>query len=58
LTGAICGLLAQHRDPQAAAAAGVYLHARAGDLCAHGGERGVLALEVAAQLRASLGELT
>jgi NAD(P)H-hydrate epimerase len=58
LTGAICGLLAQHRDPQAAAAAGVYLHARAGDLCAHGGERGVLALEVAAQLRASLVELT
>jgi ADP-dependent NAD(P)H-hydrate dehydratase / NAD(P)H-hydrate epimerase len=57
LTGAICGLLAQHREPLAAAAAGVYLHARAGDLCARSGERGILALEVAAQLRMALGEL-
>jgi NAD(P)H-hydrate epimerase len=58
LTGAIGGLLAQQRDPMAAAAAGVYLHARAGDLCARGGERGILALEVAAQLRTSLGGLS
>lgn len=55
LTGAIGGLLAQHREPLAATAAGVYLHALAGDRCAREGERGILALEVAAQLRAVLG---
>ncbi|MDR2215761.1 MAG: NAD(P)H-hydrate dehydratase [Nevskiaceae bacterium] len=56
LTGAISGLLAQHRDPLAATAAGVYLHALAGDQCASGGERGILALEVAGQLRTALGQ--
>lgn len=57
LTGAICGLLAQHRESLPAAVAGVYLHARAGDLCARDGERGILALEVASQLRTALVEL-
>lgn len=55
LTGAICGLLAQHREPLKAAAAGVYLHALAGDRCATGGERGILALEATSELRAVLG---
>jgi ADP-dependent NAD(P)H-hydrate dehydratase / NAD(P)H-hydrate epimerase len=51
LTGCIAGLLAQHGQAFAAAAAGVWLHATAGDLCAANGLRGVLALDVATRLR-------
>ena len=54
LTGAIAGVLAQHREPFAAAAASVFLHALAGDHCAQQGERGMLALEVATALRCVL----
>ena len=50
LTGVIAGLLAQHRDASAAAAAGVLIHATAGDDCARSGQRGILALDVAARL--------
>jgi NAD(P)H-hydrate epimerase len=51
LTGTIAGLLAQRRDPFAAAGVGVWLHAVAGDRCAGLGVRGVLALDVATRLR-------
>ena len=54
LAGTIAGVLAQHRQPHEAASAGVWLHAAAGDRCARSGERGILALEVAAQLRTVL----
>lgn len=54
LTGAIAGLLAQHATPPDAVAAAVYAHAVAGDRCARQGIRGVLALEVAHELRAVL----
>ncbi|MDI6711082.1 MAG: NAD(P)H-hydrate dehydratase [Bacillota bacterium] len=53
LTGIIAGLLAQGLDPLRAAAAGVYLHGRAGDLAvaARGGEpRGLLAGDLLAAL--------
>ncbi len=56
LTGALAGLLAQRAEPLAAAVAAVFLHATAGDRCARAGRRGILALEVAAQLRAVLAE--
>jgi NAD(P)H-hydrate epimerase len=51
LTGAIAGILAQCRDPWLAARAGVLAHAMAGDAAAAGGERGLLAADVAAELR-------
>lgn len=57
LTGAIAGLLAQHATPPDAVAAAVYAHALAGDRCARQGIRGVLALEVAHELRAVLAGL-
>jgi NAD(P)H-hydrate epimerase len=51
LTGAIAGLLAQTRDAQVAARAGVLIHALAGDELARlSGERGILALDVAEAL--------
>jgi NAD(P)H-hydrate epimerase len=51
LTGAIAGILAQCRDPWAAARVGVLVHALAGDeLARDRGERGLLALDVAAGL--------
>jgi hydroxyethylthiazole kinase-like uncharacterized protein yjeF len=50
LTGAIAGILAQCRDPWAAARVGVLVHAMAGDAAARGGERGVLASDVAREL--------
>ena len=43
LTGIIAGLVAQGMEPDVAAAAGVYLHGHAADLCAVEGERGMLA---------------
>ena len=50
LTGAIAGILAQCRDPWAAARVGVLVHAMAGDTAARGGERGVLASDLAREL--------
>lgn len=53
LTGAIAGLLGQQREPEIAAATGVLAHALAGDrAAAGGGERGLLASDVLAALRA------
>jgi NAD(P)H-hydrate epimerase len=57
LTGAIAGLLAQGGKPFECAAAAVHAHALAGDQCAWHGVRGMLALEVATQLRAVLAQL-
>ncbi|HXC60636.1 MAG TPA: NAD(P)H-hydrate dehydratase, partial [Steroidobacteraceae bacterium] len=57
LTGTVAGLLAQGGDPFTAAAAAVYAHAVAGDRCARNGLRGVLALDVARELRAVLAQL-
>jgi NAD(P)H-hydrate epimerase len=52
LTGAIAAILAQCADPWRAARVGVLAHALAGDEVASGaGQRGMLALEVAAALR-------
>jgi NAD(P)H-hydrate epimerase len=57
LTGAVAGILAQGAEPFAAAAAAVHAHAMAGDHCMRGGLRGMLALEVAQELRAVLAPL-
>jgi len=51
LTGAIAGILAQCRDPWLAARVGVLVHAMAGDSVARNGERGLLASDVARELR-------
>lgn len=51
LTGAIAGILAQVRDPWVATRVGVLVHAMAGDAQVRQGERGVLASEVAHELR-------
>lgn len=51
LTGIIAALLAQGLPVDQAAAAGVELHARAGDLAAMGGQRGMLASDLIDQLR-------
>jgi ADP-dependent NAD(P)H-hydrate dehydratase / NAD(P)H-hydrate epimerase len=51
LTGAIAGVLAQCQDGWAAARVGVLVHAMAGDAAARGGERGVLASDVARELQ-------
>lgn len=52
LTGVIAGLLAQGLDGWEAACIGVGIHARAGDLAARAGERGLLASDLFAYLRA------
>jgi NAD(P)H-hydrate epimerase len=55
LTGVIAGLAAQGDDLTRAAQAGVFLHAVAGDrAAATGGERGLLASDVIAELRTSV----
>ena len=51
LTGAIAGILAQCRDAWLAARVGVLVHAMAGDAAARMGERGLLAGDVARELR-------
>jgi hydroxyethylthiazole kinase-like uncharacterized protein yjeF len=51
LTGAIAGILAQRRDPWLSARVGVLVHAMAGDAAARTGERGLLASDVARELR-------
>jgi NAD(P)H-hydrate epimerase len=57
LTGVIAGLLAQGLESEQAARAGVYVHARAGDLAAAAGERGLLAMDLMAHLRALVNPL-
>lgn len=52
LTGVIAGLLAQGLSAWDAACLGVGLHARAGDLAARAGERGLLAMDLFPYLRA------
>jgi len=52
LTGVIAGLLAQGLDAWGAACLGAGLHARAGDLAARAGERGLLASDLFSYLRA------
>ncbi len=52
LTGVIAGLLAQGLSPWHAAAAGAYLHGRAGDAAAQQGERGMMAGDLLEPLRA------
>lgn len=53
LTGVIAGIAAQIRDLDAAAKAGVLVHAMAGDLAAAaGGERGLIATDLFPHLRA------
>ncbi|HET7931976.1 MAG TPA: NAD(P)H-hydrate dehydratase [Rhodanobacteraceae bacterium] len=54
LTGVIAGLLAQGLDAWNAACVGTGLHARAGDLAARAGERGLLASDLFPYLRALL----
>jgi len=51
LTGVIGALLAQGLGPRDAAAVGVEAHARAGDIAARRGERGLLASDLLAELR-------
>jgi ADP-dependent NAD(P)H-hydrate dehydratase / NAD(P)H-hydrate epimerase len=52
LTGVIAGIAAQCGDLALAAQAGVIVHARAGDLAARAGERGMMASDVLRQVRA------
>lgn len=52
LTGIVAALLAQGCDARQAACLGVGLHARAGDRAARQGERGLLATDLLAPLRA------
>jgi NAD(P)H-hydrate epimerase len=54
LTGVIAGFMAQGLDAWDAACLGVGLHARAGDLAARAGERGLLASDLFPYLRALL----
>jgi NAD(P)H-hydrate epimerase len=51
LTGTIAGILAQCRDAWLAARVGVLVHAMAGDAAARMGQRGLLASDVARELR-------
>jgi len=51
LTGVIAGLLAQIRNAEVAARVGVLVHALAGDSAARGGQRGLIASDVLAELR-------
>ncbi len=54
LTGVIAGLLAQGLSLTHAACVGVHVHATAADCAAREGERGLLASDVLAQLRANV----
>jgi NAD(P)H-hydrate epimerase len=51
LTGVIAGLRAQLGDSAQAARVGVLVHALAGDSAARGGQRGLIASDVLAELR-------
>jgi NAD(P)H-hydrate epimerase len=57
LTGAVAGMLGQGARAFDATAAAVYAHAVAGDHCARAGLRGMLAQEVAHELRVVLAQL-
>jgi NAD(P)H-hydrate epimerase len=57
LTGAVAGVLGQGARPFEATTAAVYAHAVAGDHCARAGLRGMLAQEVAQELRVVLAQL-
>jgi NAD(P)H-hydrate epimerase len=52
LTGVIAGILAQGLDMATAAAVGVQVHAMAGDRAAGAGERGMIATDLIAEIRA------
>jgi len=52
LTGIIAALLAQGLSPEPAALAGVEAHARAGDIAASKGQRGLIASDLISELRA------
>jgi NAD(P)H-hydrate epimerase len=54
LTGIVAALLAQGLSPEDAATAGVQVHARAGDLAAAGGERGLMASDLLGELRSAI----
>jgi NAD(P)H-hydrate epimerase len=51
LTGIVAALIAQGLSPEDAACAGVCLHASAGDAAAEGGERGLIASDLLAEIR-------
>jgi NAD(P)H-hydrate repair Nnr-like enzyme with NAD(P)H-hydrate dehydratase domain len=51
LTGVIAALIAQGLSLEDAAVIGVEVHARAGDLAAESGERGLLASDLIKELR-------
>lgn len=51
LTGVVAALLAQGLSPEAAAAFGVEIHARAGDQAARAGQRGLIASDLLQELR-------
>lgn len=57
LTGVVAGLIAQGLPLAAAARAGVYLHAAAGDAAAADGERGMMALDLLPHLRRAANPL-
>ncbi len=54
LTGVIAALLAGGSAPSLAAAAGVLLHAEAGDRSARAGMRGMIASDLISELRATV----
>ncbi len=54
LTGIIAGLRAQNLSAELAAVVGVQVHALAGDAAAAGGERGLIASDLIAQIRAGV----
>ena len=54
LTGIVAALLAQGLALEDAAAVGVAVHARAGDLAAAGGERGLMASDLLGELRSAI----
>ena len=57
LTGTIGSMLAQGLTGRQASETGVMLHARAGDLAAEQGERGLLATDLLAPLRRLANEI-
>jgi len=56
LSGIIGALLAQGLTLADAARCGVWIHARAGDLAAARGERGLLASDLLAQIRVAVND--
>jgi NAD(P)H-hydrate epimerase len=54
LTGIVAALLAQGLTLEDAATVGVAVHARAGDLAAAGGERGLMASDLLRELRSAI----